>query len=369
SRQSIVRTKTTALVKFLRARNSVRETSQLPIDILLLTVKDWEFLACMSCLNRDFCRSYCEELRQDVYLGKIGNDDMLPKIAVVKCYTGSTVPQGSWVTVTNAVKVLKPKAVIGVGCCGGLDPAKFKLGDVVVSVKLITYSSFKVTDKGITERGVRVPLRSDISKLMLTAAHGWNAPLKNPKEFEVDMHLGVFLSGPESVDSSARREELKERFSEADVIEMEGEGKPGRKLIWLYVPRLKKSAFTVVNCQDLKDEAERVIGCIIEVNIITEGKRQLGVLVLIKEKELLKPRAATLCFSNYSMQMTEGTLNVFRFSSMYILFTHHDGEEMSDVTGTLAGKDVAERPTVMQPRKRDFKRYRRIRRKNRIQYT
>ena len=35
---------------------------------------------------------------------------------------------------------------------------------------------------------------------------------------------------------------------------------------------------------------------------------------------------------NYSMQMTEGTLNVFRFSSIYILFTHHDGEEMSDVT-------------------------------------
>ena len=198
--------------------------SQLPIDILLLTVKKWEFLACMSCLNRDFCRSYCEELHQDVYLGKIWNDNMMLKIAVVKCYTGSTVPQGSCVAVTNAVKVLKPKAVISVGCCGGLDPSKFKLGDVVVSVKLITYSSSKVTDKGITERGVRVPLKSNISKLMLTAAHGWNAPLKNPKEFEVEMHQGVFLSGPESVDSSARREELNQRFSEADVIEMEGEG-------------------------------------------------------------------------------------------------------------------------------------------------
>ena len=279
-----MRTKTTASVKFLRARNSVRETvfsylkleteetentelnyyclfcsivteslktasnppevtvtllrnenlpgisvpldkSQLPIDILLLTVKDWEFLACMSCLNRDFCRSYCEELRQDVYLGKIGNDDMMLKIAVVKCYTGSTVPQGSYVAVMKAVEVLKPKAVFSVGCCGGLDPAKVKLGDVVVSVKLITYSSSKVTDKGITERGVRVPLKSNISKLMLTAAHGWNAPLKNPKEFEVEMHQGVFLSGPESVDSSARREELNQRFSEADVIEMEGEGK------------------------------------------------------------------------------------------------------------------------------------------------
>ena len=198
---------------------------QLPIDILLLTVKDWEFLACISCFNRDFCRSYCKELCQDVYLGEIGDVDMMLKIAVVKCYTGSTVPQGSCVVVTKVVEVLKPKAVFSVGCCGGLDPAKVKLGDVVVSVKLITYSSSKVTDKGITERGVRVPLKANISKLMLSAAHGWKAPLKNPKEFEVEMHQGVFLSGPESVDSSARREALNQRFSEADVIKMEGESK------------------------------------------------------------------------------------------------------------------------------------------------
>ena len=200
---------------------------QLPIDILLLTVKDWEFLACISCFNRDFRRSYCKELRQDVYLGtgETGNDDMMLKIAVVKCYTGSTVPQGSCVVVMKAVEVLRPKAVFSVGCCGVLDLAKVKLGDVVVSVKLISYSSSKVTDEGITERGVRVPLKANISKLMLSAAHGWKAPLKNPKEFEVEMHQGVFLSGPESVDSSARREALNQRFSEADVIEMEGEGK------------------------------------------------------------------------------------------------------------------------------------------------
>ena len=209
----------------LPGKSVLLDKRQLPIDILLLTVKDWEFLACISCFNRDFCRSYCKELRQDVYLGEIGDVDMMLKIAVVKCYTGSTVPQGSYGAVMKAVEVLKPKAVFSVGCCGGLDPAKVKLGDVVVSVKLITYSSSKVTDKGIRERGVRVPLKSNISKLMLSAAHGWKAPLKNPKEFEVEMHQGVFLSGPESVDSSARREALNQRFSEADVIEMEGEGK------------------------------------------------------------------------------------------------------------------------------------------------
>ena len=206
----------------LPGKSVLLDKRQLPIDILLLTVKDWEFLACISCFNRDFYRSYCEELRQDVYLGEIGNDDMMLKIAVVKCYT---VPQGSSVVVTKAVEVLKPKAVFSVGCCGGLDPAKVKLGDVVVSVKLITYSSSKVTDKGITERGVRVPLKANISKLMLSAADGWKAPLKSPKEFEIEMHRGVFLSGPESVDSSARREALNQRFSEADVIEMEGESK------------------------------------------------------------------------------------------------------------------------------------------------
>ena len=209
----------------LPGKSVLLDKRQLPIDILLLTVKDWEFLACISYFSRDFCRSYCKELCQDVYLGEIADVDMMLKIAVVKCYTGSTVPQGSYGAVMKAVEVLKPKAVFSVGCCGGLDPAKVKLGDVVVSVKLITYSSSKVTDKGITERGVRVPLKANISKLMLSAADGWKAPLKSPKEFEVKMHRGVFLSGPESVDSSTRREALNQRFSEADVIEMEGEGK------------------------------------------------------------------------------------------------------------------------------------------------
>ena len=37
--------------------------------------------------------------------------------------------------------------------------------------------------------------------------------------------------------------------------------------------------------------------------------------------------------------------------------------EDEDVGGTLAGKDVSKRPAVMQPRKRDLKRQRRIRRK------
>ena len=38
--------------------------------------------------------------------------------------------------------------------------------------------------------------------------------------------------------------------------------RPGREEIWLYVQWFKKPADSVVDCQHLTDEAERVIGCI-----------------------------------------------------------------------------------------------------------
>ena len=63
------------------------------------------------------------------------------KIALLKCYGGSVGPGSSVVSVENAVTVLRPKAVISVGACSGLSPEKTKLGDVVVSSKLTTYTS------------------------------------------------------------------------------------------------------------------------------------------------------------------------------------------------------------------------------------
>ena len=46
------------------------DLEQLPIDILLLTVKDCEFLACLSLLT-GFSRMFQKELG-DVYIGNIG---------------------------------------------------------------------------------------------------------------------------------------------------------------------------------------------------------------------------------------------------------------------------------------------------------
>ena len=197
---------------------------QLPIDILLLTVKDCEFLSCLSFLS-GFFRSYHDKLGK-VYFGKIGDERMLLKVALIKCEKGSTGPGGSTVVVKNAVEVLGPRAVFCVGFCAGLNCKKVKLGDVVVSAKLITYAAKKVLEDGIQERGVRVPVTQRIAKLITHVAAGWVAPLKTPEKLEVTVHRdGVFLSGPELVNNIERRKELVSRFPEAIAIEMEGAGK------------------------------------------------------------------------------------------------------------------------------------------------
>ena len=197
---------------------------QLPIDILLLTVKECEFLGCLSHLNPGFFNSYHKSLGY-VYFGDMGEEEMKLKIAVIQCNMGSTGPKGSVVVVPNTVKILGPKAVFCVGFCGGLNHKKVKLGDVVVSARLITYASIKITESGIRQRGVNVPLKTRLADLIRSAGYGWKAPLKDPGKLEVKVHRdGVFLSGPEVVDNNERREELIGRFPEAIAIEMEGEG-------------------------------------------------------------------------------------------------------------------------------------------------
>ena len=44
------------------------------------------------------------------------------KVALLRCYKSG--PGGSLISVKNAATVLRPKAVVSVGACGGLHPEK-----------------------------------------------------------------------------------------------------------------------------------------------------------------------------------------------------------------------------------------------------
>ncbi len=198
---------------------------ELPIDILLLTVKDCEFLACYFFLQSPF-RSYLRELGY-VYFGQMGegNGKKL-KIALIKCSEGAIQPGGALIVVKNTVEILRPKAVFCVGYCGALHRDRTKLGDVVVSAKLTTYAERTVTNDGVQPRGLSAPVGRDIAGLIGHAAVGWLAPLQNKEAREVRVRCdGEFLSGPEEIDSDRRREELVQLYPNAMAVEMDGQGK------------------------------------------------------------------------------------------------------------------------------------------------
>ena len=161
--------------------------AQLPIDVLLVTVEDCEFLSCYLYLDEPF-KTYHKDIGP-VYFGTMGSGDQEKlKIALIKCSKRSVVPGGALPDVTNASRVLRPKAVISVGTCHGLNSENIKIGDILVSSKLTTPD-------------FRTPVSRNFGKLIRHASDGWKAPLENPDEWQVQVHC------------------------HADVLSEEGEGK------------------------------------------------------------------------------------------------------------------------------------------------
>ena len=186
--------------------------AELPIDILLLTVEDCEFLSCFAYLDNSF-KSYRKEIGP-VYFGAMGKGDQEKlKVAIIKCSKGSVVPGGSVTVLKNAVRMLRPKAVFSVGACSGLTPEKAKLGDIIVSSKLTT-PAFKT------------PVSRDIGKLIRHAADGWIPPLETESdEREVKVHSeGDILSYPQAAGVGRSFEDIIQQCPEAFAVETEGEG-------------------------------------------------------------------------------------------------------------------------------------------------
>ena len=183
----------------------------LPIDILQLTAEESEFLSCFSFLDQPF-KSYNVEIGY-VYFGRMGagsHQEKL-KVALMNCSKGAAGPGGSLTVVLNAVKVLQPKAVFSVGTCISLGLEKARMGDVVISSRLIT-----------TE-GLKTPASPRLGSLAQDAPFGWKAPLKHPGEREIKVHCnGDMLS--QSLRAKSQNVNICEQYPEAIAIETEGEG-------------------------------------------------------------------------------------------------------------------------------------------------
>ena len=201
-----------------------QNVAHVPVDVLLLTVKDCEFLACYMQLNNPY-RCWFDGLGY-VYFEDVDEcQEEKVKVALMKCHEGATGPGGSLISVKDAVKVLRPKAVISVGTCSGLNPNKCKLGDVVISAKLTTYASKLVTSKQEQSTGMKSYVSRRFLNVIKHSSDGWVPPLMNPEARQVKVHRdGELLSGPEQVSAEWRRKQLADSHPQATAIELEGEG-------------------------------------------------------------------------------------------------------------------------------------------------
>ena len=197
---------------------------QLPVDILLLTVEHGEFLACYQQLKNPY-RQWFDGLGYVYFEEEDESEKEKMKIALLKCYRASVGPGSSVVSVENAVTVLRPKTVISVGACSGLSPEKTKLGDVVVSSKLTTYTSKVVMSDQEQSTGLRPYVSKRFLDVIKNCADGWQTPLKNPGANQVvNVHCGEILSGPERIQAECRRDQLAKCNLMAMAVETEREG-------------------------------------------------------------------------------------------------------------------------------------------------
>ena len=195
-----------------RTKTKPPKDAHLPVDVLLLIVKNCEFLACYMELKNPY-RCWLDGLRY-VYFGdagKTGNQEEKVKVALISCYE---VPGGLLVSMMNAVPVLRPKAVISVGICSGLKPDESNLGDVVISEKVRDQSS-----------GMGGYVSRRFCSLIKNTDFDWIPPLMNPESGpEINIHRdGDFVSGPVLVRAGLRREQPTASFPQATAIDLEGQ--------------------------------------------------------------------------------------------------------------------------------------------------
>ncbi|CAH3157823.1 unnamed protein product [Pocillopora meandrina] len=180
------------------------EDVKLPVDIVLFTVEDDEFLSCFAHLKKPE-RSYHITVGF-VYFGFM-EDDWGHKIetALMRCSKGHDGPGGALSAAKDAILLLRPKALISVGACRGLNSKKVKLGDIVVSSKLITPA-------------FQIPPGRNMNKVIRNIADGWKPPLKNANGYKPKVHLGALLSISEA------NKDIISRYPEAIGVEEEAGG-------------------------------------------------------------------------------------------------------------------------------------------------
>jgi nucleoside phosphorylase len=150
------------------------------------------------------------------YLGALG-----PRgVALTMCRMGSVGIGSSHAAVAEACALWAPRAVVMVGIAFGKDPAKQRVGDVLVASQIISYEEQRVGARG-ESRGPA----AEASRTLLDRFHavvGWGFPRGDGTVCA--FKVGAVLSGEKLVDDAAFKAALFAQYPHAIGGEMEGRG-------------------------------------------------------------------------------------------------------------------------------------------------
>ena len=149
---------------------------------------------------------------ENVYIGKYGKCP----VVVGKSAQG---PIDACNVTTKLMNTVKPRYVIAVGICYGIDKSKTSSGDVIVSDLICDYTSLRAGDTLQPRRGT--------PSVGATLLQVFGDPLgysHTQGGKVVTVHCGPIITGPSLVVSSKHKEQLKHSWPDALGGEMEGAG-------------------------------------------------------------------------------------------------------------------------------------------------
>ena len=194
------------------------------ITVLLMTATPVELRGVMGYLkpkdgNGEIIQTFTDAEAGKIrfYIGKYGKCPVAVGMSAPgKSHQG---PTSACNVTSKLMNTVKPRYVIAVGICYGMDKSKTSTGDVIVSDLICDYTCLRVGDTLQPREGIR-PVGADLLQVFSSPV-GYS---HTQDGIEVKVYCGPFIARPDLVDNPDYKEDLKRFWPDALGCEMEGAG-------------------------------------------------------------------------------------------------------------------------------------------------
>lgn len=188
--------------------------------LLLVTVNDIETNSLLSRLKplEDYSDILVAYSKNNTYfIGRFGAYNVIH----VQSDMGAMNRDAVMTTVDNAIKMWNPRGIIMVGVAWGMNKGKQRIGDVLISKKILQYETAKISNGSTIPRGADTEAGGVLTN-RFKSCMDWEYLLEDGKAAK--KYMGTVLSGEKLLDDKNYRDKLHSSFPEAIGGEMEGAG-------------------------------------------------------------------------------------------------------------------------------------------------